>query len=184
MEEDEEEEGEEGEGEDRSSEEEEGGPGRRESSSVRPPSNKSSKSSTRETSEGGGDPRGARVSGSTWGAQAGAGPWDWPMRRGPEVEGPGPPGGPEAGSTGALEAPQPVCEPRWIRWLTMMLLPKPPMDAMVVLCSRCTTAVMPPSAISRRIRARASSPDTESGDTPGPMRGRGRSHHTHNTSNK
>lgn len=52
----------------------------------------------------------------------------------------------------------PVWEPRWMRWLTMMLLPKPPMEAMVVLCSRCTTAVMPPSAISRWIRLRASSP--------------------------
>lgn len=31
-----------------------------------------------------------------------------------------------------------------MRWLTMMLLPKPPMEAMVVLCSRCTTAAMPP----------------------------------------
>lgn len=38
-----------------------------------------------------------------------------------------------------------------MRWLTMMLLPKPPMEAMVVLCSRCTTAVMPPSAINRWI---------------------------------
>lgn len=68
----------------------------------------------------------------------------------------------EAGSAGSLEAPEPVWEPRWIRWLTMMLLPKPPMEAMVVLCSRCTTAVMPPSAISRRIRARASSPELNS----------------------
>lgn len=39
-----------------------------------------------------------------------------------------------------------------------MLLPKPPMEAMVVLCSRCTTAVMPPSAMSRWILLRASSP--------------------------
>lgn len=47
-----------------------------------------------------------------------------------------------------------------------MLLPKPPIDAIVVLCSLCTTAVIPPSAISRRIRARASSPDTNSKDSP------------------
>lgn len=45
-----------------------------------------------------------------------------------------------------------------MRWLTMMLLPKPPMEAMVVLCSRCTTAVMPPSAISLWILLSASSP--------------------------
>lgn len=52
----------------------------------------------------------------------------------------------------------PVWELRWMRWLTMMLLPKPPMEAVVVLCSRCTTAVMPPSAISRWILLKASSP--------------------------
>lgn len=74
------------------------------------------------------------------------------------------------GSAGALEAPGPVWEPRWMRWLTIILLPKPPMDAIVVLCSRCTTAVMPPSAISRRIRARASSPEPNSADSAGPER--------------
>lgn len=71
---------------------------------------------------------------------------------------------PEDGVTvvGGALAPL-VWEPRWIRWLTMMLFPKPPMDAMVVLCSRCTTAVIPPSAISLRILARASSPEPTSG---------------------
>lgn len=82
----------------------------------------------------------------------------WVRSRDPEEE--------EEGAAGSLEAPEPVWEPRWMRWLTMMLFPKPPMDAMVVLCSRCTTAVMPPSAISRRIRARASSPEPTSGDSP------------------
>lgn len=88
----------------------------------------------------------------------------WPVyKRGgfdEEVEG----AWPEVG--GACACPVAVWEPRWMRWLTMMLLPKPPIEAMVVLCSRCTTAVIPPSAISRRIRARASSPDTSSGDSP------------------
>lgn len=76
-------------------------------------------------------------------------------------------GGGEAGAAGILEAAEAVWEPRWIRWLTMMLFPKPPMDAMVVLCSRCTTAVMPPSAMRRRIRARASSPELNSDDSAG-----------------
>lgn len=74
------------------------------------------------------------------------GPWPGGRAQAPSSSRP-----PPAGSV-------PVCEPRWMRWLTMMLLPKPPMDAMVVLCSLWTTAVMPPSAMSRRIRDRASSP--------------------------
>lgn len=86
----------------------------------------------------------------------------WLRRWPPEVE-----GGGDAGSAGSLEAAEPVWEPRWIRWLTMMLFPKPPMDAMVVLCSRCTTAVIPPSAMRRRIRARASSPELNSDDSAG-----------------
>lgn len=70
------------------------------------------------------------------------------------------------GAEGPCCCPAAVWEPRWMRWLTMMLLPKPPIEAMVVLCSRCTTAVIPPSAMSRRIRASASSPETSSEDSP------------------
>ncbi|TNN83268.1 hypothetical protein EYF80_006249 [Liparis tanakae] len=136
-----EEEEEEEEGEDSSREEE--GPGR-ESSSRSP----------------GGGPEGRGPHGAV---SARGGAWARAGGRGPEADG-------APGSAGGLEAPPAVWEPRWMRWLTMMLFPKPPMDAMVVLCSRCTTAVMPPSAIRRRIRAKASSPEPNSGDSPGPMR--------------
>lgn len=108
---------------------------------------------------------------STWGPHMGGSCSDavgfWVMRRGPAEE---EEGTVRVGPAPGLEAPVPVWEPRWMRWLTMMLFPKPPIEAMVVLCSRWTTAVIPPSAISRRIRARASSPEPKSGDSPGAMR--------------